>query len=222
MSDFPPRRRCTQPTTPALWLVLACAVLAGPGVASATSITLQLGSSFGSTPASGPLSITFDDGGTAGSVDITMDATGLDPSLKEFVSDWYINVNADVAALTFSSVSGLAVGTVSAGNAILSGSAVAPSDILVSFQTNNKKQGRFVAGDTASFTVFGAGLTADDFLARSTGGAAGTASFVTAASVMNTGINGSGRDFVGATPEPTAALLFGVGALIVHARTRRA
>ena len=73
-------------------LFVAAVVVLGLATISpvqADSITLVLDTHFGAVASDGFLKLTIDDGGTAGTVDVTFDASML--ASDEYVSAWYFN-----------------------------------------------------------------------------------------------------------------------------------
>lgn len=213
-------------------IVLAAAAFAAP--AGATVITYVLDDTVeGDTPSGFP-TMTFDDGGSSGSVDLTIDATGL--SGGEYLASVFFNfADAGSQTLTFTRTGG--TGPLS-GFTFGQGSNNQDSpgnqgqfDISIAFTESNANGGllRFDADETLIFTITGAGITADDFalisapegpnngdnfaLARVRGIAGGGS-----ASVADSDGPGGGEEPV---PEPAALGLFGLGILALGLRRRR-
>jgi hypothetical protein len=214
--------------------LMGAAMAAAP--ASATVITFDLTTTLEGTTPTGFPTITFDDEGTAGSVNLTIDATGLSGS--EFISRIFFNF-ADAATasdLTFTRTGGTGP---SGGFTIFqdSDSRNSPGnnglfDIEIAFQTNNTGGNRFAADEILTFSITGEGITAGDFnvdsapegpdddtnfaIARIQGivGGEGSAS-------VGDGDGGGGGGGGIPVPEPAAIGLFGLGLMAVGLGRRR-
>jgi hypothetical protein len=140
--------------------------------ASAIMIVHTFGSEFSGSGGylSGPVVVTIDDGGVLGSVNVTVDATGLDSSLAEleFIEGLYLNLDpsidpASLSALTpndnsdpeVTSFGLLADGFRPDGDGYF--------DILVDWQNSDGDPGRLQAGETDVVRFELKGLTALDF-----------------------------------------------------------
>jgi hypothetical protein len=168
------------------------------------------------------LTATFDDGGTAGNVTLTLEGTNLtyrEDIGGEFVPEWYFNLDPtlDPDDLGIVQTGGNVVNSgISTGTDAFQADGDGLYDILIEFPKSGKEDYRFMDEDTAIFEITLDGLTADDFNFLSTP-AGGKGPFPTAASVQ--GINTStdpenpnteGSGWV-ATPEPATILLTGAG-----------
>lgn len=181
-------------------------LLALASSAQAASITFVLDQHFGAQPASGSISITFDDEGTPGDVKVIMDTTGLsDPD--EFVTEWYFNYNGNATTLSISDIdTSDASWTVStrASTRVLQADGDGKYNFLWRFQTS-AGPGRFQRNEKFSFVLSKPGLVAGDFdLIAAVGG--GNGPFYSAAHVQGTGTDAQGSDWLGAsnvrTPDP--------------------
>ena len=197
-----------------MWFLTALALAISPVPAQATSITLELVLEYtgGNEPLGVPpwLSATFDDGGTAGSVTLTLTSNLTD---QEFASKWVFNLNPilDPTALAFSHVSGVAPSPTFPQTGVNAFTAASDSfyDILFEFP-NNPISARFGAGDSSVFNITGIGsLTASSFnFLSQPGGPQGP--FHSAAHVQGIGPNAEGSGWI-ATPEPSTLILLGFG-----------
>jgi MYXO-CTERM domain-containing protein len=194
----------------------------------ATTVTYDLSVEFsGATPPAGAapwLRATFDDGGGAGSVTLTLAAVNLVGG--EFVSDWDFNLDPALnpASLSFSAPT--KTGTfgdpvITFGVDAFQADGDGRYDIEVEFDTAPPGD-RFGAGESVQYTITGiATLTASsfDFLSAPAGG---SGPFPTAAHVQGIGPEGANSGWV-TVPEPAAAwlALLGVGAAVARRATRR-
>jgi hypothetical protein len=210
---------------------LLAAVAASP--AQAATVTFEYNQSFGAVPPLGPLpyaTAIFDDKGSAGTVTLTMSASGVigDADIKAM----YFNLDPalDATALSFTRISG--TGPTAANTDILTGSDNFRAgndgfyDILFDFPPPPGQQAaRFNAGEDLVYEISMAGLTAGDFNVFATPGpgAGNPGPFLSVARFLSTGIDGEGSDWVGAVPIPAAVWLFGSGllGLVAVARRRR-
>ncbi|MBN2272676.1 MAG: PEP-CTERM sorting domain-containing protein [Sedimentisphaerales bacterium] len=177
----------------------------------------------GATPPAGAtpwLNATFDDGGTAGSVTLTLTATNL--ILDEFVGAWMFNLDPilDPNQLVFS----LPTKTGSFDAPVISTSVDAYKadgdgyfDIQLDFATGGGASARFGLGEAAQYSITGIGsLTADSFGFLSAIGS-GKDPLPTAAHIQSIGED-SGWITV---PEPATLALLGMGCLGLLLRKRR-
>lgn len=227
--------KSTLPCLTALFLVFAA------NSASADMLTFDLNSEFSGAvaPTGTPpwLRATFDDGGTAGTVDLTLEALSL--SGVEHVKIWDFNV-AESLGLTTSNITQNTGPT--AGFSVMQNSFKADGDGFFDIQFTFAN-GTFVSGSTATFTFTLANLVASSFdVFSSTTGSGGASSggagpFRTAAHVGGIAIDdpddptgGSGwvteTDIIDPqdpiVPEPSSWLLLAVGGCLVGAcRWRR-
>jgi len=208
-------------------VALYVAILLVPWVlgASADGSVINFGMTIefsGGTPPVGAapwLTTTMDDGGTPGSVILTLEATNLTGT--EFVSGWYLNLDPslDPTSLVFSSPT--KTGTFDDPSISLGTDAYKPDgdgkyDILFGFATSGSGGGshRFGVGDSVQYTVTGIGtLVAGsfNFLSSPDGG---HGPFFTAAHVQSIG-GGEDSGWVAATeaimPEPATLSLMVLG-----------
>lgn len=205
--------------------------------ASATVITFDLNSVVeGDTPSGFP-TMTFDDLGSSGVVNLTIDAAGL--SGGEFISRIYFNF-ADAATapdLTFTRTGGSGP---AGAFTIFQDSNIRNSpgnnglfDIEIAFSTSNSGGGinRFNADELLTFSIAGAGIVAGDFNIDSfPEGPSAATNFALAriqgivgggsASVADGDGGGGGGGGI-PVPEPAALGLFGLGLLGVGLGRRR-
>ena len=204
---------------------MACGVLvflASATGAGGSIITYDLDYLFnpsGSPPAVPPwLTVTIDDGGTAGSVTLTLAATNLTGT--EFVSGWYLNLDPDLdpTALVFSepTKTGLFdVDSIDTGVDAYKADGDGNFDILLSFGTSNAGGGtkRFGVAEAVEYTITGIStLTAGSFDFDSQGLSGG---LPTAAQVQSVG-------WITQLPEPAtlALVALGAGALALGRRRK--
>lgn len=204
--------------------------------AAAAVITFNLNTVVeGDTPSGFP-TMTFDDGGTAGSVDLTIDATGL--SGDEFISAVLFNfTGAGTTDLTFTRTGGTGPaggftifetsnGRDSPGNQGL-------FDIEIAFSTSNSGGGinRFNADELLTFSIVGDDIVASDFnIDSAPEGPNDATNFALArlqgladegsASVADGDGGGGGGGGI-PVPEPAALGLFGLGLMAVGLGRRR-
>jgi hypothetical protein len=210
--------------------------------AKALSITRVLDVHFGSDPAAGSVSITFDDSAGVDQVKITLDASGL--ASDENVTEWYFNYSGDggttfdATGLTASALSGsgsdaITEADLNANSFFSSQSEQADGDgnynIMVDFNTSPPT---FDGGEVVMFTLSGVvGLTADDFDFFSDEGG-GQGAYISAAKIQMTncidpadpkcdGDDNEGSDWLGAVPEPGPLALFSTSLIVAGALMRR-
>ena len=208
----------------------------------ALSITHVLDENFGSDPADGSVSITFDDGVGVDQVKITLDAGNL--ATDEVVAKWYFNYSADggtpfdATGLIASSLSGTGNDATTLGDIGLfsSQSKVAGGygtfNIVVDFKKGNPS---FGGGETVMFILSGVtGLTADDFFFFSDPGPE-LRVYYSAAKIHRTncvtagcndpgdgnGDDNDGSDWLGAVPEPGPLALFATSLIVAGGMMRR-
>jgi len=186
------------------------ASMLGPSAARAAVVSFEFDTHFagGSGPASTPwLTATFDDGGTAGSVLLTLSTSGL--SGNEFVSKWYFNV-APFQPISFTHQSGQTPTAASSGEDASKAGGDGYFDILITYATSAAN--RFGAGLQSVLLLEAAGLTADMFDALSLDGGLAKNGFLAAAHVQG-GLGGGsswirpGGDGEGPTPIPIMGAL---------------
>jgi len=202
--------------------------------ATAASVAFEYDQSFGAVTPDGPApyaTAIFDDGGSAGSVTLTM-------SVSDFVGGaditaMYFNLDPllDSTSLSFSRTGG--DGPTEANTDIQLGENAFRADgadfydILFDFPPPPGNQAaRFNAGETLVYDISGiVGLTALDFnfFGSPAPGAGNPGPYLSVARFQSTGIDGEGSDWVGVVPVPAAVWLFGSGllGLVGIARRRR-
>lgn len=213
-------------------IALIGALAAAP--AAATVITFDLDTVVeGDTPSGFP-TLTFDDGGTSGTANLTIDATGL--SGDEFIRSVLFNfVDAGTTDLTFTRTGGDgpttgftvfqdADGRDSPGNQGL-------FDIEIEFGTSADDATRFNADELLTFSIVGDDIVATDFnIDSAPEGPNNVTNFALArlqgladdgsASVAD-GDGGDGGGGGIPVPEPAALGLFGLGLVAVGLGRRR-
>ena len=213
--------------------VAVLAAMVWPLGASAGVVTFELDREFsGADDPAGPtpwLTATFDDGGSPGSVRLTMEATNLVGN--EFVSRWLFNVKPTIDPTTlgvaFTDIANVGLSSLTLGFDCCKADGDGFFDMQFNF--NN---GAFTSGESAVIDFSKPGLKAEDFDFLSTGAGNSPEGLATAAHVQGigtndegsgwiTGVDGNGRNL----PEPTSMLLIGAGLLglggVVRARRRR-
>jgi hypothetical protein len=196
-----------------LFTVLAVMAMA---TANAATLSLEFDASFGNTadPDQNPpggiapwLTAVFDDGGSTGSVSLTMNF-GAD-NTGETVNDVYFNLDdaLDASSLSYSNVSGPNANVGTTGIIRADGSGL--YDLIFDFKPPPQGADTFAAGDTVVYNITGAGLTAGSFNYKSELeiGSTTTAKYA-AAQIQSTG-TGEQSDWVAAVPVPAAVWLFG-------------
>lgn len=211
---------------------LALGLLAAAPSAHATiTWTFETEFSGSGSSVSGPVTVTLDDGGGSGGVGVTVDTSGLDASLTEFVTGLYLNLDPgiDPTSLVFA-FDGGAVDpvSVSLGTDAFKADGDGLYDILIQWPTDPP---RFEADltDLISFSLVG--LVEENFLFLSTPNG-GNGPFYAALKGQSLGTNGNGSGWFSPTPgnttsvpEPGSFALFGFGlaglGLAIHRRRTR-
>jgi PEP-CTERM motif len=213
--------------------VALVAALLVPASAHATSITGVLDFTFSGSSPSGDPTVTVDDGGVPGSVELTFDLTDLSPT--EFADDFYLNFNPakDVTALSIVQNTGDLVNeiVIDLNNNKADGDGF--FDILFDWPPPpGSPSNVFGAGETATFTVTGiADLVATDFVFPSINGPVGKNGFYAAAHIQSIGTDGEDSGWVGVdtdptitthgVPEPASVLLLGLSFSALGVARRR-
>lgn len=208
----------------ALAFVTVLALTAG---LQASVVSYDLSMEFsGATPPAGAapwLNATFDDGGSAGSVDLTLTAVNLVGS--EFVDVWLFNLDPALnpTLLVFSAPSktgSFTDPTISQSVDAFKADGDGWFDIEIDFASGGGAATRFGPGEDVSYTITGIGsLTADSFdFLSSLGGGHGP--FPTAAHVQGIGQTGADSGWI-TVPEPTSLALLSIGAIASLRRRRR-
>lgn len=199
-------------------VILGAALLAlAPAAASALSITHSLSIEFsGATAPTGTspwVTATFDDSfGGANTVRLTMSTGNLVGT--ETLNDFYFNFDPalDPNSLSFSAVSVVdaVVNGITTGTDAFKADGDGFFDFVFDFQPPGGSN-QFEAGETIVYDIsFSSAISAASFNFGSvSGGGAGT--FLAAAKIQD--INGVGQDsgWIGAVPEPSTALMLGIG-----------
>lgn len=209
--------------------------------AAATIVTATPNNDFtGTIGTTGFPTITFDDKGSAGSVEITIDLTNLLPTTA-FTSDWWFNFSGDATQLTFANfikdpANSFADPTIETCNNCTSPSSFRPGgggffDVHLAFETSANE--RFNSGEVFIFDALLAGITADNFNLQSIAGPGDTSNdFHCVATHVQGLTSGGGSDHLGAgdcttgrppqgIPEPGILLLVGSGLLGLALLRRR-
>lgn len=190
----------------------------GVAGAQAAVVSFEFDTHFagGSGPTSTPwLTATFDDGGTPGSVELTLSTSGLTDN--EFVSKWYFNLEP-FQSINFTHLSGVAPTGTSSGEDAFKAGGDGYFDILIQYATTAVN--RFGAGLESVLLLEAAGLTAEMFNAMSLGGGLAKDGFLVAAHVQ--GGLGGGSSWVttgdeGEGPSPTPIPIMGALPLLLSA-----
>ena len=210
-------------------IVLALLVAGVTPKASGSVVSYDLSIEFsnGTAPVGSPpwLSVIFDDGGTAGSVDLTLTATNLTDA--EFISHWMFNLDPalDPTSLAISAPAKTgAFGDPSVSTGVDSFKADGDGfyDIEILFPVDAGLANRFSAGDAAQFAITGIPtLTAGsfDFLSTPSGG---QGTYPTAAHAQGIGELNDLSGWV-TVPEPASLtlLVIGAGGMLLRRVRRR-
>ncbi len=187
--------------------------------ASAASVTFNYTESFGSVPPDGPApyaTATFDDGGTAGSVTLTMTVAGTVDGADVTAMFFNLDPTLDPTLLTFNRDGG--TGPAAATTNILTGVDAYRAggdgyyDIVFDFPPPpGNDAAKFNAGEDLVYTITGTGITADsfNFFATPGPGEGNPGPYLSVARFQSTGPDQEGSDWVGAVPVPAAVWLFG-------------
>lgn len=190
--------------------------------ARANTITFGLDYEFsGADQPAGPppwLTAVFDDAtGNANTVQLTLTADGLSGSgnSAEFVGEWLFNfdpsLNLNDLGITLDSSSGIGTTAVNIGENAYMADGDGNFDIQFDFPQSPPGQ-RFAFGDSAVYILeYSSPITVDAFNFLSEMGG-GQGSYLSAAQVQNLPIvNADGSGWIGYVPEPSTALLLGLG-----------
>jgi hypothetical protein len=208
--------------------LLAAAIVAP---AQAATVTFNYDLSFGAVAPDAPApyaTAVLDDGGSAGSVTLTMSVAGTVGGAD--ITQMYFNLDPalDPTLLSFIRTGG--TGPTAANTSISTGTDEYKADgdglydILFEFPPPpGSDAAKFNAGEDLVYDITGIGLTASsfNFFSRPDGG---TGPFRSVARFQSTGSDGEGSDWVAAAPVPAAVWLFGSGllGLVGVARRKRA
>lgn len=195
-------------------LMLSIGALVVGFATQASALTYTLNDSFGSVPVSGDIVITLTDAG-ADTVTLEIDLTALNSS--EFIKELYLNTETEVTGISGMGFVGLNWDTSDTSN---KSDGDGYHDLFIAFEEASAD--RLNGGVIYEFTLTGFGLDASDF--EDIGTLSVKGQFHAVAKINGTG-DGSGSDWVGdggpPVPEPTSAVLFLVGSLVVGQATRR-
>jgi len=203
------------------------------GVAGAESLLFELDVVWnnatpegdGTVPAPPWLIAEFDDGGTAGSVDLTLTANNL--SATEFTGEWYFNIDpvynaTDLSNLTFTVTSTTGAfdnPTISKDINNLQANGNGKFDILLGFSTaDGGMDYRFSDGDVLEYSIGGIGsLTAGsfNFISYEDGG---EGEYFTTAHIQGIGV-GLESGWI-TVPEPVSMLLLAMGGVAIFRKRK--
>jgi len=195
------------------------AILAISGAAQAALLSLHMGTIYSGTglPTNPPpwLNATFNDGGSSGSVVLTISAAGL--TADERVKGVYFNLDPSINPTNLVFSAPTKSGTfddpaISKGANAYKADGDGYYDILIEF-TEDGAPLAFNGGESVSYTITLASLTANsfDFLSAPGGGAG---QYNTAAHIQSLGTSGDSAWIT--TPEPATMCLLGLGALALR------
>ena len=193
-------------------------------------VDTEISGSGGVLSGSGEIIATFDDGDGTGSVDLTLDLSGLtDP--QDFLTAFYFNFTGSYFSCFGITSSDPAFDGFVTGFDSFQADGDGQFDVRVDFNTSNADD-RLVGGETAELVITYAGLTVDFFDAESApGGGNGTWTAIARVQGLGAGDDAEGSGWFGGNPdggggeqpvipEPSTLLLMG-GALLGLAFYRR-
>jgi hypothetical protein len=169
------------------------------------------------------LTATFDDGGSAGSVDLTLQTVNLTDN--EFLFEWLFNLDPslDPTALLFSTpakTGAFTDPTINLGVDSFKADGDGFFDIKIEFNNTDGAPTRFGVGDAIEYTITGIPtLTAHSFAFFSESGG-GQGEYPTAAHVGGIGPDDADSGWV-SVPEPATLAILAAGVLSVAPRRRR-
>lgn len=213
----------------ALLSVAVFALVLTPGPAPALTYNLNFVFS-GDTPTGSPPWMQANITNIAGGVHV--DLVNMLKSSLEFASEVSLNVNPalNATSFTYSALNPVAsAGTISTGVDAFKADGDGYFDILFSFPTAEGPD-RFTMGETASYSILGAGLDETDFAFLSAPDGAGAGLYYAAAHIQGIPDDGEGSSWIGATgpevppepiPEPATLILLGSGMLAGLWRSRK-
>ena len=200
-------------------------VIGAAGQAYGAVVTFGTGLAFGGTAPEGArpwFTVTFDDGGSSGTVELTVSGGNL--TGNEFISELYLNLDPamDATSLVFSTPPGKTGSfddpTIALGENAFKADGDGKHDILLTFATEDGLVTRFTSGDVLSYTVSGITLleaSSFDFISAPNGG---EGEYVMAAHIQAIGqTSDSGWVTV---PEPGCLVMLAIGAAAILRRRR--
>jgi hypothetical protein len=211
-------------------LVCSCLFAFSMNIAQGNSITMAANYEYsGGIPPAGitPWIVAiFDDHGSTGMVTLTLSTPHL--TGPEFVSQWDFNLDPalDPANLSFSTpikTGSFDTPTIGQQADFFKADGDGKYDFEFLFATSGDVNNRFTLGDSISYDISMAGITANSFNFLSLP-AGGHGPYLMAAHVQNTPNGGGGSGWVTQVPEPSALMLLGMGVagLWFYARRQRA
>lgn len=204
--------------TSLFFLGLALCVCAVPALANIVTFNMSLifeGPGIPTNELGSPpwVQVEFDDGGTPGTVDLTISAPGLE-SNPEKISQVYFNLDPllDPTLLVFSDLvmsTNILEPDISLGTDLYKADGDGFFDILLAFNTNGSALA-FNGGDTIEYTISLSGLTADsfNFLSAADGG---PGEYYVAAHLLSLGTAQDSAHV--SVPEPMTIALLALGGL---------